>query len=85
MAIIKFLNKCLTYPLIVLIWVYQKTLSPDHGPLGVLHPYGFCKFYPSCSMYAKEVLQTDGLIGLRKIIRRFLACRPSSLGGVDLP
>jgi len=85
MEILKFISQSLALPLRVLIWVYQRTLSPDHGPLKILYPYGYCKFYPTCSVYADEVLKTQGLIGLPKIIKRLLSCRPGTLARVDLP
>lgn len=79
------INIILGYPIVVLLWIYQKTISPDHGILKFLFPYGYCKFYPSCSMYAKEVLRKDGILGTPKIIRRIFSCTPNSLGGIDLP
>ncbi|MBI4049374.1 MAG: membrane protein insertion efficiency factor YidD [Candidatus Doudnabacteria bacterium] len=83
--ILKNLERIIVLPLLFLLWVYQKTISPDHGLPRVFFPYGYCKFYPSCSMYAREVLKNEGLRGTAKITRRLLACNPRSLGGVDLP
>jgi uncharacterized protein len=85
MEIIKQLNRSITKPFIWLIWLYQGTISPDHGFFRHLHPYGFCKYYPSCSMYAKESLQKQGVLAIPKIIKRLLSCNPKSLGGIDLP
>lgn len=79
------LNLIVALPAVFLIWFYQKTISPDHGFLKVFYPYGYCKFYPSCSMYAKEVLLKEGFLGIPKIIKRILSCNPRSLGGIDLP
>ena len=63
--------------LIGLIDLYQATLSPDHGPLRHLHPYGFCRHEPTCSQYAKQVLRERGVIrGLVLTIRRLLTCTP---------
>lgn len=63
--------------LIALITLYQRTLSPDHGPLRHLHPYGFCRHHPTCSQYAKEVLQSRGfVIGSLLSIARVLTCTP---------
>jgi putative membrane protein insertion efficiency factor len=76
MEILKQINLIAAIPLVVLIWVYQKTLSPDHGPLKVHFPHGYCKFYPTCSMYAREVLQREGLVGLPKIFIRISKCNP---------
>jgi putative component of membrane protein insertase Oxa1/YidC/SpoIIIJ protein YidD len=60
-----------------LVWIYQHTLSPDHGPLSVLFPYGVCPQHPTCSEYAKERLRRDGLIrGGVAAVRRILSCHP---------
>ena len=60
-----------------MIEAYQKTLSPDHGPLKDLYPYGFCRHEPSCSQYGKQVLRERGLvIGGLLIFARVLNCHP---------
>lgn len=62
---------------ILLINVYQRTLSPDHGWFKSRHPYGFCRFYPSCSEYAKQSLKTHGLFkGIWLSFKRILRCNP---------
>lgn len=69
---------------IVLIRVYQKTLSLDHGPLKVFKPYGHCRFYPSCSEYSARAIDKYGIIkGGIKSIWRVLRCNPWSKGGYD--
>jgi putative membrane protein insertion efficiency factor len=85
MEFLKKLNLVLAYPLLVLIWLYQKTVSPDHGLIRGAFPNGYCKFYPTCSRYAFAVLKKDGLAGLPKAFKRVVKCNPYSLGGVDLP
>ncbi len=85
METLKFVSQIMAAPLVLLIWIYQKTISPDHGLLKPFFPQGFCKFYPSCSMYARQVLAQEGIVGLPKIIKRLLSCNPAALGGVDLP
>ncbi len=71
------------------IWLitgYQKTISPDHSELGKCQKISGCKFYPTCSQYAIEVLKSRGfLLGLPKIIWRILRCHPWSDGGIDKP
>ncbi len=63
--------------LISMINLYQFTLSPDHGPLKSLHPYGFCRHEPTCSDYGKHVLKTRGaVIGVMLLIVRVLSCNP---------
>jgi putative component of membrane protein insertase Oxa1/YidC/SpoIIIJ protein YidD len=34
---------------------YQYTLSPDHGPLKALNPYGYCRHEPTCSEYVRSM------------------------------
>ena len=68
----------MTKPLIVLIRLYQKALSPLFPPS--------CRFYPSCSEYAVQALRAYGLWrGLLKVVWRVLRCQPLSRGGVDFP
>ncbi|MEK7672817.1 MAG: membrane protein insertion efficiency factor YidD [Patescibacteria group bacterium] len=70
--------------LILLIIFYQKTISPDHSWVSRFYPYGYCKYSPSCSQYAKESLDKHGaVIGTFKAIWRVLRCNPCSKGGVD--
>jgi len=74
------------WPLLGLIWLYQKTFSFDHGPLKIFFPRGFCRFYPTCSEYSFQTIKKRGLfIGLPKSIWRVLRCNPWSKGGVDMP
>ena len=69
-----------------LIQVYQKTFSPDHGPLRSLYPYGYCRFYPTCSEYSKISIQRHGLVeGVALSFLRILRCNPFTQPKVDLP
>ncbi len=44
-----------------------------------------CRFYPSCSSYAIEAIQSHGcLYGSYLMVRRVLRCHPWHEGGVDL-
>lgn len=70
--------------IVILIRLYQKTFSFDHGPLKRLFPYGYCKFHPSCSEYAIQALQRHGLLkGLFMSLKRIMRCHPWSQGGID--
>ncbi|MCB1827516.1 MAG: membrane protein insertion efficiency factor YidD [Coxiellaceae bacterium] len=43
-----------------------------------------CRFYPSCSSYAKESFQKHGFLGgLYFTLRRLLRCHPFHSGGFD--
>jgi putative membrane protein insertion efficiency factor len=64
--------------LILLIRVYQKTLSPLLGPV--------CRFHPSCSRYAVACLELHGAArGSWLTIRRLSRCHPFHPGGYDPP
>lgn len=64
------------------IWLYQRTLSPA---LPVLFgPSCGCRFYPSCSHYAAEAIDTHGaLAGAWLALRRLVKCTPLHPGGPD--
>jgi putative membrane protein insertion efficiency factor len=62
--------------LIGLIRVYQYLISPLLG--------NHCRFYPSCSHYAAEAVETHGALrGTWLALRRLLRCHPWHEGGVD--
>jgi putative membrane protein insertion efficiency factor len=44
-----------------------------------------CRFYPSCSSYTREAIETHGAVrGGLLSLRRLLRCRPLGPHGVDL-
>lgn len=56
--------------------LYQLIVSPLIGPS--------CRFYPTCSHYAIEALQTYGFFkGGYLTLRRVLRCHPGNPGGYD--
>jgi putative membrane protein insertion efficiency factor len=62
--------------LMILIRIYQWTLSPMLGPR--------CRFYPSCSCYAHEAIERHGaLVGSWLAAKRLSRCHPFSPGGYD--
>ena len=70
---------------IFLLHWYQQTLSPDHGWFRSQHPYGFCRYYPTCSSYTIDALQRYGFFrGSALSLWRILRCNPLSRGGIDL-
>lgn len=70
--------------LVRLIKIYQFTLSPDHSVQGrQRYLYGYCRFVPSCSEYARETLESRGIAGLGKIICRLIRCNPFSRPAYD--
>jgi len=62
--------------LILLVEAYRLILSPLLG--------GFCRFSPSCSVYAQEALRRHGAVrGIRLTLLRLLRCHPFHAGGPD--
>ncbi|MBI3752939.1 MAG: membrane protein insertion efficiency factor YidD [Deltaproteobacteria bacterium] len=62
--------------LIGILRVYQYCLSPLLPPS--------CRFYPSCSSYAREALERYGAgKGIGFALRRLLKCHPFHPGGYD--
>ena len=62
--------------LIALIRGYQWFISPLLG--------NHCRFYPSCSEYAREAIERHGAVrGVWLAIRRVARCHPWHPGGVD--
>lgn len=69
---------------IFLIRVYQKTLSFDHGVIGMIFGERFCRFHPSCSQYMVEAIEKHGLgRGLLLGSKRVIRCHPWNPGGYD--
>lgn len=67
-----------------LISLYQRTLSPDHGWNRAAHPYGYCRYYPTCSEYTRQAVVRFGTgRGLWFGLKRILRCHPWAAGGVD--
>ncbi|HUO33901.1 MAG TPA: membrane protein insertion efficiency factor YidD [Candidatus Acidoferrum sp.] len=69
-------QKCAKTILLGIVNFYIAALSPFFG--------GACKFYPSCSQYAREAIarhgaKTGGWLALKRLGR----CRPFTQGGYD--
>ena len=61
-----------------MILFYRRALSPMLGTA--------CRYYPSCSEYAIEVIEREGALrGSWRALRRVLRCTPLHRGGLDLP
>ena len=62
--------------LLVCIRAYQLTLSPFFG--------GWCRFEPSCSVYASEAIRMHGARrGLWLAVKRLSKCHPLGSHGFD--
>lgn len=56
--------------------LYRRLISPLYGDV--------CRYYPTCSAYALESVETHGSIrGAWLAIRRIGRCHPWAAGGVD--
>ena len=61
---------------IFLIDAYKLLLSPFFGQ--------HCRFYPTCSSYAKEAIERHGVLrGTWLGTKRILRCNPWCEGGID--
>jgi len=65
-----------SWVLLLLVRMYVIFLSPFLG--------GACKFYPSCSNYAREAIERHGARrGIVLALKRLLRCHPFTPGGFD--
>jgi hypothetical protein len=55
--------------------LYKRFISPLMPPV--------CRFEPTCSVYAAEAIETQGLYGLWLAVARILKCHPFHPGGFD--
>ena len=66
----------LAWPLLALLWIYRRLVSPALPPA--------CRYHPSCSRYAVEAITVHGPIrGAWLAARRLLRCHPWAPGGPD--
>lgn len=64
------------YVLIGLLKAYRLLISPLYGQV--------CKYYPSCSAYSLQAVQTHGAWrGSVLTVRRLASCHPWAAGGYD--
>lgn len=59
----------------VLLLIYQKFIS--------LFMNSTCRYYPSCSNFARTAFRQFGLSGISLILKRILKCHPFNSGGYD--
>ena len=70
------MGKLISHFLVLLIRIYQITVSPLLGER--------CRFQPSCSQYMLDAIAKRGpLRGLRAGVLRILKCHPFHPGGFD--
>jgi hypothetical protein len=72
----KSMERIFSLPLLFLIMIYRKIISPLKPPT--------CRFYPTCSAYALEAITKYGPIrGSFLAVKRVLRCHPLNPGGFD--
>ena len=70
------MTRILSLPLLALLWVYRKLISPALPPA--------CRYYPSCSQYAQEAVRVHGpIVGPWLALKRLIRCHPWAAGGPD--
>ena len=70
------IKEVLAFPFILLIFLYQRIISPWIGPK--------CRYTPTCSQYGIEALKKHGPIkGLWLTIKRVSSCHPWGGSGYD--
>jgi uncharacterized protein len=70
------MNRLFSLPLLALLVVYRKLISP-------VLPQA-CRYYPSCSQYAQDAVRIHGpLLGPWLALKRLLRCNPWAPGGPD--
>ncbi len=73
-------------PVLFLIRIYQKFLSPDHSFWAKrIKPHGYCRFFPTCSEYGHDAIQKYGVVrGGMRTVWRIMRCNPWNSGGTDI-
>lgn len=70
------MSRLLALPLLALLAVYRKLISP-------VLPQA-CRYHPSCSQYAQDAVRIHGpFVGPWLALRRLLRCHPWAPGGPD--
>jgi len=61
---------------VIILRGYRAAISPLYGDV--------CRYYPSCSHYTLQAIQTHGVIkGVWLGTRRITRCHPWAAGGID--
>jgi len=75
-ALFGLVRAALSLPLLALLFLYRRLVSPMLPPA--------CRYHPSCSAYAFDAIREHGpLFGLVLAVRLLLRCHPWAAGGPD--
>jgi putative membrane protein insertion efficiency factor len=84
MKFIKVFSLQVRFVVLLVIKLYQKTLSFDHGPLAKVFPFFGCRYHPTCSEYAYQAIDKYGVFkGSWLSVKRVIRCHPLAKGGYD--
>ena len=62
---------------LLLIKIYQKTISPDHGYFPILRILGQCRHEPTCSQYTYQSIEKYGALkGIGLGLKQLSNCHP---------
>ncbi|NQV00993.1 MAG: membrane protein insertion efficiency factor YidD [Parcubacteria group bacterium] len=62
---------------LLLIKIYQKTISPDHGYFPILRLFGQCRHEPTCSQHTYQSIEKYGALkGIWLGIKQISTCHP---------
>lgn len=76
--VFKYIEKVIKNIFLKIIVIYQKYITHAKSP------YPRCKYYPTCSEYAKQCFEKEHLFkAIFKTLWRILRCNPFSRGGFD--
>jgi len=65
------------HSILLLIKIYQKTISPDHGRFPILRLLGQCRHYPTCSEYTYQSIRKFGVLkGVWMGLKQLSNCHP---------
>ena len=77
--IYQLIDRILTAILLILIKLYQYSISPDKWIFSMVLKWRICSHVPHCSEYATQILKRYGFFKwLAPISDRILACKPSN-------
>ena len=62
--------------LLGMIFLYQRTLSPEHGVFKYVYGGPVCRYNPTCSEYTASSIERFGYVGIWMGVKRIASCNP---------